>query len=148
MPLADPQVLEGWQGPRYVGYSASDVFQVLRQRLPRAQLHSGGSVIHPAVDLAVRMGGKRITLFSADFAFALNRTHAGWEDGDLGSQLGVARHWVLDGHGQRVRTQLNFCSYLCELERYIEARPDVAFFNTSRSGAMIAGTTFHGDYVQ
>lgn len=148
MPLADPQVLEGWRGPRYVGYSASDVFQALRQRLPRAQLHSGGSVIHPAVDLAVRMGGKRITLFGADFAFALNRTHAGWEDGDLGPQLGVARHWVLDGHGQRVRTQLNFRSYLCELERYIETRPDVAFFNTSRSGAMIAGTTFHGDYVQ
>lgn len=148
MPLADPQVLEGWQGSRYVGYSASPVFQALRQRLPRAQLHAGGSVIHPAVDLAVRMGGKRITLFGADFAFPGSRTHAGWQDGDLGPQAGVARHWVLDGHGQRVKTQLNFRSYLCELERYIASRPGIAFFNTSRSGAMIAGTAFHADFVQ
>ncbi|MGE8354295.1 MAG: motility associated factor glycosyltransferase family protein [Pseudomonas protegens] len=148
LPLADPLVLEGWQGPRYVGYSSSPVFQALRQRLPRAQLHAGGSVIHPTVDLAVKMGGRRITLFGADFAFPQNRTHAGWQDGDLGPQAGVARHWVLDGHGQRVKTQLNFRSYLCELERYIASRPEVAFFNTSRSGAMILGATFHGDFVQ
>ena len=57
MPLADPQVLEGWLGPRYVAYSSSPVFQALRQRIPRALLHAGGSVIHPAVDLAVKMGG-------------------------------------------------------------------------------------------
>ncbi|MGE8398843.1 MAG: motility associated factor glycosyltransferase family protein [Burkholderiales bacterium] len=148
MPLADPLVLEGWRGPRYVGYSSSPVFQALRQRIPRAQLHAGGSVIHPAVDLAVKMGGRRITLFGADFAFPQNRTHAGWQDGDLGPQAGVARHWVLDGHGQRVKTQLNFRSYLCELERYIASRPEVVFFNTSRSGAMILGATFHGDFVQ
>lgn len=148
MPLADPLVLEGWRGARYVGYSSSPVFQALRQRIPRAQLHAGGSVIHPAVDLAVKMGGRRITLFGADFAFPQNRTHAGWQDGDLGPQAGVARHWVLDGHGQRVKTQLNFRSYLCELERYIASRPEVVFFNTSRSGAMILGTTFHGDFVQ
>ncbi|MFS1288119.1 motility associated factor glycosyltransferase family protein [Pseudomonas piscis] len=148
LPLADPLVLEGWRGPRYVAYSASPIFQQLRQRLPRALLHAGGSVIHPAVDLAVKMGGKRITLFGADFAFPMNRTHAGWQDGDLGPQLSAAKHWVLDGHGRRVRTQLNFRSYLCELERYIASQPEVAFFNTSRDGAMIAGTTFHVDFAQ
>lgn len=148
MPLADPRVLEGWQGPRYVAYSASPVFASLRQRWPKAQLHAGGSVIHPAVDLAVKMGGRRITLFGADFAFPMDRTHAGWQDGDLGPQLKAAKHWVLDGNGQRVKTQLNFRSYLCELERYIQSRPEVRFFNTSRSGAMIAGTTFHEDFVQ
>ncbi|NBF01456.1 DUF115 domain-containing protein [Pseudomonas sp. Fl5BN2] len=148
MPLADPQVLEGWQGPRYVAYSTSPLFEQMRLRVPRAQLHSGGSVIHPAVDLAVKMGARRVTLFGADFAFPMNRTHAGWQDGDLGPQLNAAKHWVLDGHGQRVKTQLNFRSYLCELERYIEGQPEVAFFNTSRSGAMIAGTTFHGDFVR
>ncbi|WP_414158704.1 motility associated factor glycosyltransferase family protein [Pseudomonas sp. BNK-45] len=148
MPLADPRVLEGWQGPRYVAYSASPVFASLRQRWPKAQLHAGGSVIHPAVDLAVKMGGRRITLFGADFAFPMDRTHAGWQDGDLGPQLKAAKHWVLDGNGQRVKTQLNFRSYLCELERYIQSQPEVRFFNTSRSGAMIAGTTFHEDFVQ
>lgn len=100
-------------------------------------------MIHPAVDLAVKMGAVQVTLFGADFAFPGDKTHAGWSDGDLGPQLGAAKHWVLDGHGQRIKTQLNFRSYLCELERFIAGHPQVRFYNSSRAGAMIAGTAFH-----
>lgn len=142
MPLVPGGVLAQWQGPRLVALSASPVYDSLRQRLPKAELHSGGSVIHPAVDLAVQMGAAQVTLFGADFAFPNNKTHAGWNDGDLGPSLAKARHWVLDGHGNRVPTQLNFRSYLTELERYIAQHPQVMFFNTSRSGASIAGTHF------
>jgi hypothetical protein len=148
MPTVDPEVLGGWQGKRYVAYSASPVYKDMRQLLPKAQLFVGGSVIHPAVDLAVHMGASQITLFGADFAFPNNKTHAGWNDGDLGPQVGAARHWVLDGHGRRVKTQLNFRSYLCELERYIAGYPGVTFYNSSRAGAMIAGTTFHPELTR
>jgi hypothetical protein len=143
MPMVDPQMLKDWQGPRHAAYSASPIYQTIRQQLPRGELYVGGSVIHPAVDLAVKMGAAQITLFGADFAFPGDKTHAGWGDGDLGPQLIAAKHWVLDGHGQRIKTQLNFRSYLCELERYIAGHPQVRFYNTSRAGAMIAGTTFH-----
>jgi hypothetical protein len=147
MPMIDPKVLLGWKGARYVGYSASPIYGRLRQQVPKAQLYVGGSVIHPAVDLALKMGAARITLFGADFAFPRNKTHAGWQDGDLGPQFATANHWVLDGYGQRVKTQLNFRSYLCELERYIAGHPQVSFFNSSREGAMIAGTTFHPGFL-
>ena len=93
----------------------------------KAQLYVGGSVIHPAVDLAVKMGAAKITLFGADFAFPNNKTHAGWSDGDLGPNwvlLGIG-YWT--GMAQRVKTQLNFRSYLCELERYIAGHPRGAF---------------------
>ncbi|MGF6401969.1 hypothetical protein ABH905_005635 [Pseudomonas frederiksbergensis] len=143
MPMVDPQVLVAWQGPRYAGYSASPIYQQMRQQWPKGELYVGGSVIHPAVDLAVKMGAVQITLFGADFAFPNDKTHAGWNDGDLGPQLGAAKHWVLDGHGQRIKTQLNFRSYLCELERFIAGHPQVRFYNSSRAGAMIAGTAFH-----
>jgi hypothetical protein len=143
MPMVDPQMLKDWQGPRHAAYSASPIYQTIRQQLRRGELYVGGSVIHPAVDLAVKMGAAQITLFGADFAFPGDKTHAGWGDGDLGPQLIAAKHWVLDGHGQRIKTQLNFRSYLCELERYIAGHPQVRFYNTSRAGAMIAGTTFH-----
>ncbi|AZD78213.1 motility associated factor glycosyltransferase family protein [Pseudomonas chlororaphis] len=148
LPMVDPQILALWQGPRYVGYSASPIYTRMREQLPKAQLYVGGSVIHPAVDLAVKMGAEQVTLFGADFAFPMNKTHAGWLDGELGPQLGSARHWVLDGHGQRVRTQLNFRSYLCELERFIAGHPRVRFYNSSRDGAMIAGTTYHPEFSQ
>ena len=148
MPMSDPEVLRVWKGKRYGSYSASPVYAGLREQHPRAQLHVGGSVIHPAVDLAVKMGASRITLFGADFAFPMNKTHAGWGDGDLGPGVGQARHWVSDGNGQRVSTQLNFRGYLCVLERYIAAHPHVQFFNSSRAGALIAGAQFNPEFVQ
>lgn len=148
MPMGDPQVLGAWQGRRYTAYSPSPIYQRQRQQWPKAELHAGGSVIHPAVDLAVKMGSAQITLFGADFAFPGDKTHAGWSDGDLGPQMGAARHWVLDGNGRRIKTQLNFRSYLCELERYIAARPEVRFYNSSRAGAMIAGTVFHPELAR
>ncbi|WP_339453671.1 motility associated factor glycosyltransferase family protein [Pseudomonas sp. EA_5y_Pfl2_R50] len=148
LPMSDPEVLGAWKGRRYGGYSASPIYAGLREQHPRALLHVGGSVIHPAVDLAVKMGAARITLFGADFAFPMNKTHAGWGDGDLGPGVNQARHWVRDGNGQRVSTQLNFRGYLCVLERYIAAHPHVQFFNSSRAGALIAGTQFNQEFVQ
>ncbi|QHC94647.1 motility accessory factor Maf-2 [Pseudomonas sp. R84] len=148
LPMSDPAVLKAWKGKRYGGYSASPIYANLREQHPRAQLHVGGSVIHPAVDLAVKMGAASITLFGADFAFPMNKTHAGWNDGELGPSVNQARHWVRDGHGQRVSTQLNFRGYLCVLERYIAAHPQVGFLNSSRGGALIAGTAFNPEFVQ
>jgi len=147
MPMLDPLVLQAWQGARYAAYSTSPIYQSLREQLPKGELYVGGSVIHPAADLAVKMGAAQITLFGADFAFPGDKTHAGWNDGDLGPQLGAAKHWVLDGHGQRIKTQLNFRSYLCELERFIAGHPQVRFYNSSRAGAIIVGTTFHPEFA-
>lgn len=147
LPGQDAVMLEGWQGPRYVGYSSSPLYARLREEIPKATLHVGGSVIHPAVDLAVKMGAARITLFGADFAFPGGKTHTGWQDGDLGPALGIAKHWVRDGRGNKVKTQLNFRSYLIELERFIARHPEVTFLNTSRDGALIAGTDFDPDWT-
>lgn len=147
-PMNDPLVMQAWQGTRYVAFSASPMYANLREQLQRGELSGGGSVIHPAVDLAVRMGSRQLTLFGADFAYPMNRTHAGWGDGVLGSPVEQARQWVLDGFGQRVRTQLNFRRYLGELERYIHAHPQVQFLNSSRAGAMIAGAQFNKEFVQ
>jgi hypothetical protein len=147
LPLVPADVLQRWQGVRYAGYSASPLFDAMRERLPRGSLHTAGSVLHPAVDLAVKMGARQITLFGADFAFPRGKTHAGWLDAELGPSVKAARYWLHDGHGQRVKTQLNFRSYLMELERFIARHPQVQFLNTSRDGAQIAGTRYHPEFV-
>lgn len=147
VPGQDAEMLEAWQGPRYVGYSTSPLYARLREEIPKATLHVGGSVIHPAVDLAVKMGAARITLFGADFAFPGGKTHTGWQDGDLGPALSIAKHWVRDGRGNKVKTQLNFRSYLIELERFIARHPQVTFLNTSRDGALITGAAFDPEWT-
>ncbi|MDG6402652.1 DUF115 domain-containing protein [Pseudomonas quasicaspiana] len=147
-PLSDPLVIQAWEGPRYASYSPGSIHDELRKHVSRGELFGGGSVIHPAVDLAVQMGASRVTLFGTDFAYPMNKTHAGWADGTLGPSIDHARQWVLDGYGQRVRTQLNFRRYLGELERYIYLHPHVQFLNSSRAGAMIAGTAFNKEFVQ
>lgn len=140
-PMVQSSVLAAWQGPRYGGYSASPLYDEVRKMLSRGALFSSGSVLHPAVDLAVRMGAARITLLGADFAFIGAETHAGWPAGLL-TPAHMSQHWVLNGHGQRITTLLNFRSYLCYLERYISAHPEVQFFNASQEGALIDGAPF------
>ena len=146
-PLLANELLQAWQGKRYAAYSASRLYAAARRQVDKAVLYSAGSVIHPALDLAVRMGAARVTLFGADFSYPGDKTHAGWGDGVLGQGFSCARHWVINGHGERVRTQLNFRSYLYGVSEYIAAHPEVMFLNTSKDGALIEGASFHPEFV-
>lgn len=145
-PLAQSELLDKWRGPRYAAYSSSPMYGALRQALPRAVLFSSGSVLHPATDLAVKMGASSITLLGADFAFLYGETHAGWPAGLLAPSK-EGNHWVLNGHGERVPTLLNFRSYLCYLERFISAHPEVSFYNSCKDGALIEGTDFDMEWL-
>ncbi|MGE6177273.1 motility associated factor glycosyltransferase family protein [Aeromonas salmonicida] len=146
-PTVPTAALLAWQGPRKAAYSRSPMYQTLRQEIPKGTLHSGGSVIHPAVDLAVQMGCQQVILLGTDFAFPGELTHSGWADGALGPTASQALSWTLDGHGRRVKTNPNFSAYRTELERYIARHPEVHFWNSSREGAEIAGCSYHPEYL-
>lgn len=146
-PTVPTAALLAWQGPRKAAYSRSPMYQALRQEIPKGTLHSGGSVIHPAVDLAVQMGCQQVILLGTDFAFPGELTHSGWADGALGPRASQALSWTLDGHGRRVKTNPNFSAYRTELERYIARHPEVHFWNSSREGAEIAGCSYHPEYL-
>lgn len=146
-PTVPTAALLAWQGPRKAAYSRSPMYQTLRQEIPKGTLHSGGSVIHPAVDLAVQMGCQQVILLGTDFAFPGELTHSGWADGALGPTASQALSWALDGHGRRVKTNPNFSAYRTELERYIARHPEVHFWNSSREGAEIAGCSYHPEYL-
>ncbi|VXA80857.1 MULTISPECIES: motility associated factor glycosyltransferase family protein [Aeromonas] len=146
-PTVPTAALLAWQGPRKAAYSRSLMYQALMQEIPKGTLHSGGSVIHPAVDLAVQMGCQQVILLGTDFAFPGELTHSGWADGALGPTASQALSWTLDGHGRRVKTNPNFSAYRTELERYIARHPEVHFWNSSREGAEIAGCSYHPEYL-
>lgn len=146
-PLLDNALLLTWRGPRYAAYAKGGRYDAMRCELPRASLFADGSVLHPAVDLAVRMGATKICLFGADFAHIGGQAHAGWQPGILAPKLKTS-HWVLNGRGERVATLLNLRAYLCSLERYIAGHPEVAFLNTCREGAWIEGTQYDEEFTR
>ena len=146
-PLVPTETLQAWQGLRFAAVSANPLYAVLNGATPLAKLHSGGSVIHPAVDLAVRLGCEQVILAGTDFGYPGNRTHAGWQDGALGPSMATAGAWTINGHGERIPSDTNFNNYRVELERYIAARPNVQFFSSSLDGARIRGTELHPEFA-
>lgn len=147
-PLANHDVLSNWPGKRYIALNETQAFDSIRHQLKADNLYIHGSVIHPALDLAVKMGAKNVVLFGADFSFANNKTHAGWADGALGLGVDKTSDWTLNGYGERVKTLRNLKTYLIGVERYISHFPSIAFYNTSKAGAVISGTVYYPELVK
>ncbi|MCL1090783.1 DUF115 domain-containing protein [Shewanella profunda] len=155
-PRVDPDVLTHWLGERFIAYGNSKIYDSLAYQTPKLRLFTNGSVIHPAIDLAVKLNAKEITLLGCDFCYCNNKSHAFWNDhpfdeNDIKEQIWVkaivqkikeAKHWLINGKGQRVPTDLNLRAYLRYLERYIAKHPDVKFYQASLSGAKIRGSQY------
>ena len=139
-PSITPEAAGRWPGPRLVAYGNSDLYDQAREHQPREALHHSGSVIHPAVDLAIRMGAHRILLFGADFSFPLAKRHA---DGSTATGCSLTipdGAWVHDWNGERVPTLPNLRGYLRDLEDYIAKHPQVRFYSFGEQGARIEGS--------
>lgn len=133
-------------------YSGSDSYYDARKSFPHSNLFSSGSVIHPAVDFAVRLGAAEIFLFGCDFAFDGDKTHAGVskefaERWLMNTSIGriPCRGWK----GNLVETTRSMRSYCLDLGDYIckmkSAGHDVKFVNMSPWGAPIRGTEIYFD---
>lgn len=138
-PTVHRGVYEIWPGPRHVAYSSAPLFHDLRRRHPRSELFSAGSVIHPAVDLAVRMGAARVVLLGTDFAYPGGRSHVAGCAAER--ELPGSDHdpWVAGWRGQRLTTSANLRGYLRDLEIYIERQQAVQFYCASSNGARVHG---------
>ena len=141
-PIVHGDVLRLWPGKRLTAYSHSDLYKSVSRAYPKEILFSSGSVLHSALDLAVRMGASKVILLGADFSFPDGKTHVAGSPAFRKKQEVIDHHWVLNGHGERVATFANLRWYLRDLERYIAQNPQVHFINGSREGARIEGTSY------
>jgi hypothetical protein len=137
-PMVHPAALSLWPGRRLAAFSSAPVYAQMRQSLVKGELFSSGSVLHPAVDLAVRMGAARIVLLGADFGYPGGRSHV--SGCAVARPVAVSRAHILDGRGNAIGTASNLRGYLRDLENYIACHPQVTFINGSLSGARIEGT--------
>ena len=141
-PSSPHALLTSWPGPRITAYGASDAFAELREEAPRGVLWSSGSVVHPAIDLAVQMGAGRVELYGADFATPRGRSHVEGMSFVVDVATEPNTPTVLDGHGEHVASMPNLVGYLRDLEAYVTRHPEVDFVNTSREGARIRGVRY------
>jgi len=145
-PVVSSELLSLWRGPRYTAYSTGELYQQINAKQPRGRLYCAGSVIHPAIDLSVKMAATKVLLLGADFSFPEGKSHTYWQDDNSNNSIHLTtketNHWVLNGFNERVATLLNYRGYLRDLEDYISLAKQVEFFNGSKKGALIAGTKF------
>lgn len=136
-PVVHGDVLKQWPGRRLGSYSTSTLYERVREHYPKETLFSSGSVLHPSVDLAVKMGASRVILLGADLSFPGGSSHVSGSPAFCNKAEDKSLHWVLNGHGKKVPTTANLRGYLRDLERYIAQCPEVEFVNGSKEGAHI-----------
>ena len=141
-PNVQHEVLDYWPGPRYCSYSQTEMYKDISTQATKTPLFCAGSVVHPAIDLAVYLQATDIILLGTDFAFSFNQSHAKNLDQSPASHelaLENAQDSVLNGLGERVATMTSLKGYLRELERYIRRHPKITFLNGSQHSAKIQG---------
>lgn len=141
-PRVHPEVLHLWPGPRLAAYSSEKGYQQLATEIPKGKLYSSGTVFHPAVDLAVRIGAKEVVLLGADFAYPDGISHVAGSAHTKSRELNTGDPWVKSGAGEKIATTANLRGFLRDLEDYIALWPQILFVNASQRGALIQGTIF------
>ena len=139
-PTANHKVVAAWEHKRYSAIGSHSRFAEFNQVKASTVLFSSGSVIHPAVDLAVRSGAGKVYLAGADFGFPFELTHA--QDSPY-----AADRKTVYADGQTVRnyrdetmaSQINFISYYRDLEQYIgqQTGRGISFYNLGHHSAKI-----------
>lgn len=139
-PIIDHEIVSRWRGRRFVAVANQELFHRLQLYTPERDLFTYGSVIHPALDLAVRCGATEIHLYGCDFGFFNQRTHVA--DNPLMESVKNPLDWVMAGTGEQIPTLPNLKSYLSGMELYIARHPECRFINSDRRGAYIQGTSY------
>ena len=139
-PVVPKDVLLAWKGPRYASFTQTALHKTSIFFDEASCLFCGGSVVHTATDLALRMGFETISFWGVDFGYPGGKTHSYWPSGELGGHPTRSGHWVMDVNGHKLASSPNFANYLAEMEDHIARHPNTQFFNASQSGAEILGT--------
>ena len=143
-PTANHTAVAAWSHKRYSAIGSHSRFEKFNREKPSTVLFSSGSVIHPAVDLAVRKGAENVYLAGADFGFPFELTHA------VDSPFAADRksvyadgRTVLNYHDEEMPSQINFISYFRDLEQYIDRQVSagVKFYNLGHYSAKIRHVT-------
>jgi len=141
-PVVSKRVLVLWKGARFTAYGQHKIYEKMTAQYPKGCLFAAGTVVHAAIDLAVKMSVGEIVLAGVDYAFSNELQHAsGVRSRDI-LVPETGEYVVFNGYNEKIQSSPSLIGFLRDTEHYITCHPDVKFYNMSRSGAEIKGTTY------
>lgn len=128
-----------YQGPKYLIYQDDFVLaEEAAQKQNGFKCKVGGSVSTVAMDLAIKMGCKKIITLGLDLAYTNNYVHA--TDTSRRNISDVKNLRIIeDINGKEVYTTCSMDKYREWIEKHIENIRDVEFYNATEGGANIKG---------
>ncbi len=138
--LVQKAIIDGWKGSAYYANLLSPDYDESHQLLPTDRLFFHGSVISPAVHMAISFATKTVYFMGMDFGFPDKKIHAGMSN-DTHKTL-VMNEFVMNGFDEEIATNRSYRAFLTGVESVVLYAPHLTFINCSRKGAKIVNTEY------
>ncbi|MFT6928476.1 MAG: hypothetical protein ACJAZP_004129 [Psychromonas sp.] len=136
----DHKCIKKWRGDRYFTHLTDPSYDHFNKVLPATRLSIFGSVIHPAMHIALAKGAKKIYIMGCDFGFPNEQAHAELNNDEYA--LPFINETVINGYGQEIGTDKQYRTFLVGMEQMMFVHPKVDYINCSRIGARITGARY------
>ncbi len=137
--LVQREIIESWQGKAYYANLNTADYDESFKLLPTDRLYIYGSVIAPAVHMAMSFATSKVYFAGMDFGFPDRKYHAGMSND---THTILMNETVLNGHEEEIETSRSYRTFLTGVETLVMSAPKLKFINCSRSGAKILGTQY------
>ncbi len=142
--LVEKEIIDGWKGKAYYANLNTSDYDESNAKLPTDRLYMYGSVIAPALHMAMSFAKKRVYFAGMDFGFPDKKFHAGMSnDTHTGSIL--MNESVLNGNDEEIETSRSYRTFLTGVENLVMSSSQLKFINCSRQGAKIQNTSYLDD---
>lgn len=142
--LTPTNIIKQWAGKLYYANMNTLDYDEFQTRLPTERLFMYGSVIAPALHIAVSIARERVYFMGMDFSFPDKKFHAGMDNSTHEKNMFI-NEVVLNGYDEQVETSTSYRTFLTGVECLTHEYKDLAFINCSRKGARIKMSTYLDD---
>ncbi len=142
--LIEKEIIDNWKGSAYYANLHTSDYDDSHKLLPTDRLYIHGSVIAPAVHMAMSFAKKNVYFIGMDFGFPDKKFHAGMAN-DTHTKGIIMNESVLNGYDEEIETDRSYRTFLTGVESLVMSAPTLTFINCSRKGAKIKDTEYLDD---
>lgn len=136
--LTNRTYMDLYRGPKYYIYSEGAALVVGKDKVVGDIWSYGGTVTSMALEVALKMGAKKVYMIGADLAYPEGVTYANGVGHDVG-KWNRSEETVISVDDKIIPTSVVFREYKFMIENQIAEHPEVEVINRSLHGAYLKG---------